>query len=231
MSEFLRTNWHSPDVRKAVDYLAKDLGFNDAAGWFAESVPAQTLPEEPVGDADRATDKIDELKEQKLVEQEVERLMDADVKSTGLKELQGLIWAVGYKQGLLSSHVFDDVAPALKNWKEAGVDIRIFSSGSVTAQKVFLQNTIHGALSEYLSGHYDTTTGPKREPESYLAIASDARFEPAQILFLSDIEAELKAASAAGFKVALVVRPGNAPAEGDDFATVESFEQISVISQ
>ena len=42
-----------------------------------------------MGDADRAADKNSENAHQNLVVAEVEKLMDADVKSTGLKELQG----------------------------------------------------------------------------------------------------------------------------------------------
>ena len=229
LRDYLANNWHSQDVQKAIGYLASELGHATADDWF-RSAESRKSDADSVGDSDRETDKIFQKTHQDLVAAEVERLMDADVKSTGLKELQGLIWAVGYKQGKLSSHVYEDVAPAFKTWKEAGVDLRIFSSGSINAQKVFFQHTKDGALSDYLSGYYDTTTGPKREAESYRLIAADTGFEPAEILFLSDVETELQAARDAGMKVGLVARPGNATMKSDIFPVIESFEQISVVS-
>jgi enolase-phosphatase E1 len=225
---YLRDNWHSPEVKKAIDYLAKDLGHSDADQWFKKGTSTVQSDPDSVGDPDRETDKLTEKAHQQLVLAEVERLMASDVKSTGLKELQGLVWAVGYNQGKLLSHVFSDVPVAFKAWREAGVDIRIFSSGSINAQKVFFKHTEYGALSEYLLGHYDTTTGPKREANSYRMIADDISLEPGQILFLSDIEAELEAAYSAGMQVGLVVRPGNAPTQSTTFAQIESFDQISL---
>ena len=64
--------------------------------------------------------------------------MDADVKATGLKQLQGLIWQSGFESGELKAHVYDDVPPALAAWNAAGKDVRIYSSGSVQAQTAVL---------------------------------------------------------------------------------------------
>lgn len=138
-------------------------------------------------------------------------LMDRDVKATGLKELQGLIWKRGYESGELRSNLFDDVPPALRAWHARGIDVRIYSSGSVAAQKLFLSHTEFGDLTSLLRGYYDTTTGPKTAAASYLAIARDMGARPDQILFVSDMSAELDAAAAAGFATALAVRPGNRP--------------------
>lgn len=142
---------------------------------------------------------------------EVYRLMDGDVKATGLKELQGLIWAEGYAAGRLQSHVYPDVPPALERWTGQGIDVRIYSSGSITAQKVFFAHTEAGDLNRYLRGNYDTTTGPKRAAGSYTKIAADYGLSAAEILFLSDVVAELDAARTAGMQTGLVLRPGNAP--------------------
>jgi enolase-phosphatase E1 len=154
------------------------------------------------------------------------RLMDGDVKATGLKTLQGLVWAEGYAAGTLRSHLFDDVFPALARWHAAGLDVRIFSSGSVTAQRVFFAHTLAGDLSGYLCGHYDTTTGPKKEPSSYSRIVADMGLPPAAVLFLSDVVAELDAARSAGLATALVVRPGNAPVTpGHAHRTLTTFAE------
>ncbi|MFZ4734212.1 MAG: acireductone synthase [Pirellulales bacterium] len=140
-------------------------------------------------------------------------LMDRDSKCTPLKMLQGMIWRQGFESGALVSHVYDDVPAALEDWATSGLDVRIYSSGSVEAQRLFFGHSAHGDLTPWLRGHYDTTTGPKRDPESYRRIAADMGIEPRQILFISDIGAELDAARAAGMATALAERPGNHPVE------------------
>jgi len=159
---------------------------------------------------------------------EANRLMDDDVKATGLKELQGQIWAEGYAAGELKSHVFDDVKPALESWRKAGIDIRIFSSGSIGAQKVFFKNTEYGDLCRFISDHYDTTSGSKKEADSYKAILSDCGAKPHEVTFFSDIVEELDAAMEVGMSTILVRRPGNKQvAEDHGHPTIESFHQVS----
>ncbi len=154
-------------------------------------------------------------------------LMNRDVKSTPLKALQGMIWRGGYESGQLVSHVFDDVPPALAAWADAGLDVRIYSSGSIEAQKLFFAHTAAGDLTRHLRGHYDTTSGPKRESSSYTRIAADMGWEPRRILFVSDIGAELDAARQAGMATALAVRPGNRDPGGlGEHEPIESFADI-----
>ena len=141
------------------------------------------------------------------------RLMVEDRKSTGLKLLQGIIWEEGYRSGALRGHVFPDVPGALAAWRAAGLRLRIFSSGSVKAQKLLFGHTEQGDLAPLFEGFHDTTTGPKREPGSYAAIAAAYGLPASQILFLSDVREELDAAAAAGMRTGLMVRPGNRPAE------------------
>jgi enolase-phosphatase E1 len=156
-------------------------------------------------------------------------LMNRDVKDTALKELQGMIWRSGFESRELVAHVFDDVPPALGAWADSGLDVRIYSSGSIEAQKLFFGHTAAGDLTPYLRGHYDTTTGPKREAASYTRIAADMGLEPRQILFVSDVGAELDAARAAGMATALAVRPGNRDAGGIvEHEPASSFAEIVV---
>ena len=154
-------------------------------------------------------------------------LMNRDVKDTSLKALQGMIWRSGFESGAVVAHVFDDVPPALAAWADAGLDVRIYSSGSNEAQRLFFGHTLAGDLTPHLRGHYDTTTGPKREPESYTAIAADMGLEPRQILFVSDVGAELDAARRAGMATALAIRPGNRDPGGVfDHDPIHSFAEI-----
>jgi enolase-phosphatase E1 len=154
-------------------------------------------------------------------------LMKQDMKLTPLKTLQGLIWRSGFESGQIVAHVFEDVPPALAGWADSGLDVRIYSSGSIEAQQLFFRHTSFGDLTSFLRGHYDTTTGPKREAASYAKIAADMELEPRQILFVSDIGPELDAARAAGMATALAVRPGNRDPGGVfDHEAVMSFAEI-----
>ncbi len=155
-------------------------------------------------------------------------LINRDIKSTPLKTLQGMIWRNGFESGQLTAHVFEDVPPALADWADSGLDVRIYSSGSIEAQRLFFGHTAAGDLTRHLRGHYDTTTGPKREQTSYTAIAADMGLPPRQILFVSDVGAELDAARAAGMATAAAVRPGNRPLESlYDHEAIESFAEIT----
>ena len=155
-------------------------------------------------------------------------LMNNDVKSTPLKALQGRIWKTGFQSGQLVAHVFDDVPPSLTNWSTSGIDIRIYSSGSIDAQKLFFRHTAAGDLTPHLRGHYDTTTGHKREQESYQKISDDIGVKPEHILFLSDIGAELDAARAVGMATGATMRPGNRPFESlYDHEHIHSFADVT----
>lgn len=134
-------------------------------------------------------------------------LMDRDRKSTGLKSLQGKIWEAGYRTGDLRGQVYADVAPALARWQGQARDIAIFSSGSVQAQQCLFAKSTAGDLSPFLRAYFDTTTGPKTAAQSYERIAAALERAPTQVLFLSDVVAELDAARQAGLHTRLCLRP------------------------
>ncbi len=156
--------------------------------------------------------------------------MDRDRKSTALKALQGRIWEAGYRAGELKGkgEVYPDVGPALARWQQAGKRIAIFSSGSVQAQRNLFANTTDGDLSSFLSGYFDTTTGPKREARSYRQIAATLRQEPRDVLFISDVTAELDAARAAGMRTALCVRSAVSPDDASaNHPRIRSFAELA----
>jgi enolase-phosphatase E1 len=156
-------------------------------------------------------------------------LMDRDRKSTALKALQGDVWRSGYESGELRGEVFADVGPSFRRWHESGCSIRIFSSGSVPAQKLLFRYSTSGDLTPYLDGYYDTTTGPKSDAQSYRRISAAAGIPPGEMLFLSDSVPELEAARMAGLGVALSVRPGNTPPASppEVWPRVTSFGELS----
>lgn len=207
LHKFLATQFETPDVAAACEQIANDAGHASMKLWAENS---------------------GEVSAQSLVTSEVERLMANDVKATGLKALQGLIWKEGFDSGEMQAHVYDDVLPAIQEWKSQDIDVRIYSSGSVGAQKLFFGHlAIHGDCLSLFSGHYDTQIGGKKEKDSYLAIAKDWDLSPADILFVSDIAEELLAASDAGLQVLASERPGNKPLPEDfSVSKISSFAQI-----
>jgi enolase-phosphatase E1 len=161
----------------------------------------------------------------------VERLMDSDSKTTGLKSLQGLVWESGFRSGKLRAEIFADVLPALERWKKAGVELRIYSSGSILAQKLFFSHTTVGDLTHFFSGHYDTTIGSKKEPESYLKIAEALGLSPTQLIFFTDVIGEIQAAEKAHLQVIACIRPNNTPLPKDYHGpSIRSFDEIDVLS-
>ena len=152
----------------------------------------------------------------------LEWLMERDRKSPSLKRIQGEIWQTGFQSGELRGDLFPDVAPALARWKTGGVDIAIYSSGSVLAQRL-----IFGDLTSSISAFFDTAVGPKRSVDSYRRIARELGKKPEEILFVSDVPEELNAALDAGFQILLAVRPGNREVEGpQSIDEVASFDEI-----
>ncbi|MFP5441170.1 MAG: HAD-IA family hydrolase, partial [Gammaproteobacteria bacterium] len=86
-----------------------------------------------------------------------------------------------------------------------------------------------GNLLPLFRGHYDTTSGGKREADSYRRIAAAIGLPPADILFLSDIGEEIDAAKAAGMQAIHIVRPEDYPGAslaGARQPAVRSFADI-----
>ncbi len=156
----------------------------------------------------------------------VRHLIALDRKLTPLKTMQGMVWEEGFRGGELKGHVYEDVPRALAKWKSEGKRIAIFSSGSVLAQKLLFGHSIAGDLTEYIDDYFDTTTGSKRETASYVAIAKSLGTAPNEVLFFSDVTAELDAARSAGMNTRLVVRPGAARPIDAPHANVGSFDDV-----
>lgn len=204
--DFLAAEGGREDVKGALEQMAADAGAPSFVRW---------CPERPGSLA--AAD---------WVTREVFALMDADAKRIGLKLLQGLIWEQGFHNGLLRATLFPDVVPAWRHFLAAGRELRLYSSGSVHAQRLFFAHTTEGDLTEWLSGCHDTAIGSKKEAASYVAIAREVGVPPEEILFVSDLVAELDAAREVGLPTVLAIRPGNPPVEPNGHPTVSTLEEI-----
>lgn len=153
--------------------------------------------------------------------------MDEDKKITPLKMLQGMIWEEGYARKSFYGHLYPDAIENLRKWKAFGLELYIYSSGSVQAQKLLFSHTEQGDLTPLFSGYFDTHIGGKKESESYRRIAERLDYDPDTILFLSDSKEELDAARAAGFNTVCLTR-SDAPDPQAEHLQVSNFDEISI---
>lgn len=159
------------------------------------------------------------------------RWMAEDRKVTPLKTLQGMIWAEGYARGVLRGHVYADASAGLRRWHAAGLALYVYSSGSIAAQQLLFRHSSAGDLTPLFRGYFDTTSGAKTEVDAYRRIGDAIGLPAADILFLSDREAELDAAQLAGWQVACLARPADAPeGSASKFRSFTSFDDISIVA-
>ena len=211
----------------AAEYLARNqdsAGVLEAIALLREEQAAEVrLPPSPLRGygAPGKPDTTD------VVLEYVFSLMDRDKKSPGLKALQGLIWQDGYKSGELRGQVYPDVVPAFERWRARGIDIYIYSSGSVLAQRLLFGSTEAGDLTTFLNDYFDTAVGPKVSPDSYGVIAARIHVPPPEILFVSDVGQELDAARTSGMRTVLCVRGrSDAPPGSVSHPVIRSFAEI-----
>jgi enolase-phosphatase E1 len=157
---------------------------------------------------------------------EMERWIDEDQKITPLKGLQGLIWEDGYARGEFTGHLYDDAARNLRRWHDQGLRLYVYSSGSVHAQKLLFGHSDHGDLTALFSGYFDTHIGAKVEAGSYHRIVRELALPAGEILFLSDVVAELDAAREAGMRTLWLVRDTDLNPEADH-PQVPDFDAVS----
>jgi enolase-phosphatase E1 len=151
-----------------------------------------------------------------------------DRKEGALKSIQGKIWKDAFESEKIRGHVYPDVPPNFQKWRDSGINISIFSSGSIEAQKLLFRYSEAGDLTQLLSSYFDTTTGPKRDSLSYKKIASELSLQPANILFLSDVQSELDAARNAEMQTTQLLREAATPKNFSKHPIVSSFDQIKM---
>lgn len=95
-------------------------------------------------------------------------------------------WEEGYRSGAYATPLFPDITPQLRNWKNEGKVIAIYSSGSVFAQKLLMEHVEVASeesrndkvedVSGLISGWFDTVNaGLKAERKSYEKIAGELK--------------------------------------------------------
>ncbi|KAM9455411.1 enolase-phosphatase E1 [Clarias gariepinus] len=219
LEEYLGAHWEEDECKQDVQLLKKqteeDLKQNRAC---------------PV----HAVDQTVHTDEEKAIREVVDSVlwqMDADRKTTALKQLQGHMWRAAYVSGRIKGEVYQDVVPTIRRWKQDGLKVYIYSSGSIEAQKLLFGYSVQGDLLDLFDGHFDTNIGAKVESKSYEKIAERIGCSPEEIMFLTDVTREAKAAEDAGVNVAVVVRPGNmelTEEERSHYTTITTFNQLKL---
>lgn len=216
LKEYLSTRWENEEVQEDVEALRKQAVSDKEAA--VEGVVDVAAKEE---------------EQDKGVQSVIDNVlwqMEADRKSTSLKQLQGHMWRDAYKTGKVQGEVFDDVIDAFKSLKSSDTKVYIYSSGSVEAQKLLFGYSEKGDLNEFIAGYFDTTSGAKTEKDSYTAIAAEIGVNASEVLFLTDLPREAGPASEANMKVAVVVRDGNTALTDEEkaaYATIKSLAELS----
>ena len=160
----------------------------------------------------------------------LEQWIADDRKITPLKTLQGYIWKQGFASGEFKSHMYSDAVDGLRAWNEQGIVLAVYSSGSVGAQKLLFGYSEYGDLTPLISHYFDTSVGAKQQPGAYQAIAENLHEQhglvASELLFLSDVEAELDAAMSAGLKTGWLIR-NNQPETGGEHRRFSSFDEVA----
>jgi enolase-phosphatase E1 len=214
-----------PFARSHVsDYLIQHETASEVQEDIAALLRERSLDE---GRGELASEPSDENRSLDAVVTYVNWLIDRDRKSPALKSLQGKIWEQGYRDGILKAPLFADVVPNLTRLRVQGLRIAIFSSGSVLAQKLLFAHTDTGDHTDLIEQYFDTAVGGKLSPQSYSEIAKRLELLSTQVVFVSDVTDELKAAGEAGMETLLCVRPGNQPQSASgQFQVIYSFSEI-----
>ncbi|XP_066852747.1 enolase-phosphatase E1 isoform X2 [Anser cygnoides] len=124
LRDYLRAHWEEEECQRDVGLLRKQAQ-EDAGLDGAVPIPLES------GSGDEELERVIQAVVDNVLWQ-----MALDRKTTALKQLQGHMWRAAYTTGHVKGEVFEDVVPAIRKWREAGMKVYIYSSGSVEAQKL-----------------------------------------------------------------------------------------------
>ncbi|XP_029072632.1 enolase-phosphatase E1-like [Monodon monoceros] len=217
VKEYLQTHWEEEECQQGVNLLRKQA---EEDSHLDGAIPIPAASGNAVDDMQRMI--------QAVVVNECWQI-SLDRKTTVLKHLQGHMWRAAFKSGSMKAELFEDVVPAVRKWREVGMKVYIYSSGSVEAQKLLFGHSTEGDILELVDGQFGTEIGHKVESESYRKIASSVGCSINNNLFLTDVTRDASAAEEADMHVAVVVRPGNVGSTDDEktyFSLITSFSEL-----
>ena len=211
LSHYIKQHWDKIPHNKPIQAAKKE--------WLDDQSPESMQIKQQVAKGE--TEEMDGLI------QYLKHLISIDKKSTALKDLQGKIWEHGYNNGELKSQLFPETAECLREWREQGLTLSVYSSGSIQAQKLLYRHSPAGDLEKLFSHWFDTHTGPKKSTESYTRIAEQLHSSPNKIWFVSDNGAECDSARSAGMHTLFSLRDGNPDRDPRDHTVVQSLREVS----
>ncbi|MCB0370418.1 MAG: acireductone synthase [Bdellovibrionales bacterium] len=154
----------------------------------------------------------------------LKKLIDQDIKDSDLKVIQGFIWEEGYISGELKGHIYPDVPSKLSEWVSKNIQLGIYSSGSIKAQKLLFKYSEYNDLDKHFSYNFDLQMGSKKDVSSYIKISHELNILPEEITFISDSSDEVNSANKANFKTYLIQR--NPDKENKKLGQIESFKDL-----
>jgi len=197
----------------AAKQLATFLRLNAKKAHVAEQIAAvKTIIDEPNADLERVISVL-------------LTWIEEDKKITPLKQLQGLIWQTGYEHGDFKGHLYPDAFDFLQAQHAQNIALYVYSSGSVRAQQLLFKYSDYGDIRALFNDFFDTKVGAKQEQAAYNTIIEQQPFDASEVLFLSDVAAELDAAKAAGLKTLHLIRDGQAQS---DHPYVHDFTNVKL---
>ncbi|KZR67764.1 MULTISPECIES: acireductone synthase [Prochlorococcus] len=153
----------------------------------------------------------------------LQHLITIDRKSSALKDLQGKIWREGYEEGDISSSLYPETIEVLSKLKQKGYVLSVYSSGSISAQKLLYRHTTNGDQTALFSHWFDTRTGNKKESKSYSDISIAMNIPVEKVMFVSDSCAECDAAKKAGMSALFSLREGNPEQDPCDHKAIKEL--------
>ncbi|KPM76625.1 acireductone synthase [Pseudoalteromonas sp. UCD-33C] len=206
--------------------FVKDVLFPYAAGQLPEFVKSHQTDPEVAAQIEAVKAHIEQPEADiDTVIKHLIHWIETDQKITPLKQLQGLIWQTGYESGDFTGHLYPDAYDFLQAQKHAGKSLYVYSSGSVKAQHLIFEFSDYGDVRPLFSDYFDTKVGAKQQQSSYENIIAELPFDAAEVLFLSDVVAELDAAKAAGLVTLHLVRDGQAVSDAHPY--INDFSEFS----
>jgi len=214
LKSYLESHWDKDECQQDVEALRQ------------QAVRDKEAEVEGVIDIPSAEEEKDSIME--AVVKNVLWQMEQERYDAALETLQSHVIRDPFKTGKLQAEVSEDFLNVAKNWAASGKKLYVYSTWGKEVQKLLLAYTDKGDLSEYVSGFYDLSTGPKTDKDSYAHIAEEVDVKPEELLFLTDSVEEAKSAAEAGLKACLNETTGVEFTDDDrqNYNCIKSFSEL-----
>lgn len=199
---YLSDHWSDASVQEAVNKIRGSI--EEANVKEFQVIPASSEPKDKVIDA--VTKFVEVMSDPKLDPQKKRIVNPSFIR------LRSLIVTSGMRvKDIENSHVYDDIPPAFKVWKESGIRIGTISSTTRDAQKDYMTYTNHGDMSAFISDTISTMnphlqTGDGKTPDFRNMCHKVLQVEPPSVLLLTSKISEAKAAQKCSMEVVLISR-------------------------